>query len=90
MILLGVVISYKSDAPENDGTRREKEISAFLEKSAAIENVSVKLCFSEDGRVTGAAVVCERGNDARVQKEVIGFLTVLLGLGAHQVYVSGG
>ena len=92
LILLGVFLSGKGKSTGKEieeREEREREISAFLEKSAAIDNVTVKLCYSDEGKVTGAAVVCSRGNDARVQKEVVGLLTVLLDVGAHEVYVSG-
>ena len=90
LILTGVLLSGKQYSGIADREKRESEISSFLEKSAAIEKASVKLCISESGAVTGAAVVCTNGNDARVQKEVVGLLTVLLDVGAHEIYVSGG
>ena len=89
MILLGSVLSGTKNV-SSDKEEQEREIAAFLEKSASIRNASVKLCLSEDGKVTGAAVVCSRGDDARVKKEVVGLLTVLLDIGAHEIYVSGG
>ena len=90
MILSGTFLSGKQNTTTAEKEKREKDLSSFLEKSASIENASVKLCLSEEGRVTGAAVVCSRGNDALVQKEVVGLLTVLLDVGAHEIYVSGG
>jgi len=92
LIVLGTVLaSHSGSGGENSGiSDREKELAAFLEGGEGIGKASVRLCLSADGAtVTGAAVVCEGGNDPVIASKVMRLLAAALGVGVNHIFVVG-
>ena len=98
-VIVGVILIFTSDAIENafigektsegDASKKEREIAAFLEQGKDIDEVTVKLCLDGDGRVTGAAVICQGGEDAATKAMIVRLLSAALGLPSNKIEVSG-
>ena len=97
--LLGAVLLLFSNGAESSSktkddlseyqSQKEGEIAVFLEESRGVDEVSVKLCMDENGKITGAAVICQGGNDPAVQAQVTRLLSAALGLPTNKIQVSG-
>ena len=96
LALLGVLCLaagyFISRAPKEDGkAQRENALAVFLENGRGVGKATVSLCFAPDGEtVTGAAVVCQGGNDPYVRAEVVRLLSAALNVRTNRIYVSGG
>lgn len=98
-LLLGVTLLLFAEAAEGlflkqsdfDGStdQKERQIAAFLEESKDIDEVSVKLCLDDEGRIVGAAVLCLGGEDPMVQSRIIRLLSAALGLSTNKIEVCG-
>lgn len=71
--------------------KEEERLAVFLMQGKGVGKASVTLCVDDESKkVTGAAVVCEGGDDPLVRAEVTRLLCAALGIGANRVYVSAG
>ena len=70
-------------------SEKENELAVFLEESRGVEEVTVKLCLDENGKIIGAAVVCAGGNDPAVRAQIVRLLSAALGLSTNRIEVSG-
>lgn len=80
---------YNRSGGGKKAAAKEEELACFLEEGKGVGKAAVTLCYSSDGQtVTGAAVVCDGGNDPAVRAEVVRLVCAALGIGANRVYVS--
>ena len=79
LLILGLILNEKKEA----------ELACFLENSKGVGQAQVRLCLDKEGEIKGVAVICQGGNDPRVQAEVVRLLSAALGLGTNRIYVSG-
>ncbi len=75
---------------EKQRKKTEEELVCFLENTPGVGKTTVRLCIDENGKITGAAVVCAGGNSPEVKAEVIQLLSTALGVGTNKIYVAGG
>ena len=68
---------------------KEEELAVFLEESQGVNEVTIKLCIDETGKIIGAAVICEGGNDPAVKAQIVRLLSAALGLPTNKIEVSG-
>lgn len=87
LIVIGVFFG-KTNSGEKNQKEIENEIACFLENTEGVGNASVRLCFDENGKICGAAVVCSGGKDAKVCAAVINLLSASLGIGTNHIYVT--
>ncbi|MBQ8912271.1 MAG: hypothetical protein IJY89_06865 [Clostridia bacterium] len=70
-------------------SEKEKELAVFLEESQGVDEVLIKLCVDEEGRIIGAAVLCSGGNDPVVKAQITRLLSAALGLPTNKIEVDG-
>ncbi len=66
-----------------------KKIERLCEKVCPDTEVYVTVNTDTTGRVTGIAVVCERGNSAGVKLTICEMLSTLYSIPSSQIYVTG-
>ena len=69
-------------------SKAEEELACFLEYSEGVGKAIVKICYTDEGRVAGVAVVCTGANDPLVRSEVTQLVSKSLGVPTNRVYVS--
>ena len=87
LIMLGGRSKQEASASLTDS--EEEKIRILLEEMKGVDAVSVMLNTDEQGNIEGVAVICHGGDDPAVQSRIIAVLRALLGLGSHQIGVSG-
>jgi hypothetical protein len=97
-VLVAVTLIFSADTIEemlsksktsDDRMWKELENAAFLEEGKDIEEVTVKLCLDAQGRVIGAAVICQGGEDPATKASIVRLLSAALGLPTNKIEVSG-
>ena len=89
LLILGLILNGRDERTGNDTEKKEAELACFLENSKGVGQAQVRLCLDKEGEIKGVAVICQGGNDPRVQAEVVRLLSAALGLGTNRIYVSG-
>ena len=88
LLLLSFFLLAKTQS-SSETPSEEEALACFLEQGKGVGKASVSLCRDPaNGRIVGAAVVCEGGDDPRVRAEITRLLCAALGIGANRVYVS--
>lgn len=92
LILLGVLLTaFGANGlalPESDSDQ-EKKIERLCEKVCPNTEVYVTINTDSMNRVTGIAVVCEKGNSAGVKLAICEMLSTLYSIPSSQIYVTG-
>ena len=70
-------------------TDEAKKIVKLCEKVCLDTEVFVTVNTDTTGRVTGIAVVCEKGNSAGVKLTICEMLSTLYSIPSSQIYVTG-
>ena len=89
LLILGLILNGRNERTGTDTEKKEAELACFLENSKGVGHAHVRLCLNKDGEIKVVAVICQGGNDPRVQAEVVRLLSAALGLGTNRIYVSG-
>ena len=91
VILLVLSPLMKDGQKEKDQLPEKQEtLAAFLEQTQGVGEVHLKLCADENGRIVGAAVLCQGGDDPLVRLRLTEALTALTGLSSNRVTVCKG
>lgn len=89
LLILGLILNSRNERTGTDTEKKEAELACFLENSKGVGQAQVRLCLDKEGEIKGVAVICQGGNDPRVQAEVVRLLSAALGLSTNRIYVSG-
>ncbi len=88
VILLVLSPLMKDGQKEKDQLPEKQEtLAAFLEQTQGVGEVHLKLCADENGRIVGAAVLCQGGDDPLVASKVTRLLSAALGLPTNKIEV---
>ena len=89
LLVIGVLLTaFGEGFPELRGNE-EKKIERLCERVCPDAEVYVTVNTDVSGRVTGIAVVCEKGNRAGVKLTVCEMLSTLYSIPISQIYVTG-
>ena len=89
LILISENASNKQTNSPKEQERQEQALATFLEQTNGVDEVHLRLCIDENGKVTGAAVICSGGDDPIVSGKVIRLLSAALGLSSNRIEVCG-
>ncbi len=110
LLLLGNRMTLEKEKNEIDTTALsdrkvalEAELTAFLNQTPGISDVTVLITLEEDGevlntflsqtqsnlKIKGIAVLCKNGEDPAVQLQLSNLLSTLLDLPTHRIFIYG-
>ena len=94
LMILGIILIFGSDSifkikNAHNIENTEQRLATMINDLEGVSDSEVMLLFNESGNVSGAAVICNGGNDSQNQKNIIDMITSLFGVGASDVFVGG-
>ena len=92
LVVSGFIKSnYSSDITPKANETSQSELTEMLGKINGIGKLQLMISTEGKGegyRITGVAIICEGGNDPRVQKDIIGIVGALWGVPSNRIYVT--